>query len=373
MTGAAPGGFRLNDATWELWNIRALWPDADLERLAAIKRRQDEILAREREALAGLWTGDRDILAPGHRFLAAHPDLAAGITLSLHMGPYQLLAESYLAVGLRPAILLNESALRTFREPVDGFLRMLGHRRDVQWIAVGRKSFARDLVGVLRDGRPVLVYLDGNSGSGGMDETRQLGLPYRLPGREIRVRTGLARLMCRLECPVHPVLIHWNEAGSLVWTREPDRRFHRTDHPDEVTTRLFDWAFERIMARPEQWHYWAMLRESSTCFGRGVLEAAAVPPVLRDDFQRSFLICLDRTPDTARLHLQHEAAVWPGDVLADLTDDRFYPAAGLRDADLDILRRGAATLSRLCQEHGRAWVEFHGLRLCLLGLTRLGG
>lgn len=353
--------------------MRALWPDADLENLAAIKRRQDAILAREREALAGLWTGDRAILAPGHRFVAEHPELAAGITMSLHIGPYQLLAESYLAAGLEPVILLNESALRTFKEPVDGFLRMLGHRNGVQWIAVGHRSFARDLVGAVRQGRPVLVYLDGNSGSRGMDETRQLGMPYRLPGREIRVRTGLARLMCRLECPVHPVVIHWDEAGHLVWTGEPTLRFSRADDPAAVTTRLFDWAFARIMARPEQWHYWAMLRESSSCFGRGVLEGAAVPPVLREDFQRSFTICLDRAPETAKLLLQHEAAVWPGEVLADLTDDRFYPAAGLRDADLDILRQGAVTLDRLCREHGRNWVEFHGLRLCLLGLARLGG
>ena len=71
-----PGNFRINDATWELWNIRALWPDADLENLAEIKRRQDAFLAREREALAGLWTGDRVILAPGHGFLDANPQLA---------------------------------------------------------------------------------------------------------------------------------------------------------------------------------------------------------------------------------------------------------------------------------------------------------
>ncbi len=98
-----PGNFRINDATWELWNIRALWPEADLEFLAEIKGRQDEVLAREREALAGLWAGDRAILAPGHSFLADHPELAAGITLSLHIGPYQLLAEPYLAAGLDPS------------------------------------------------------------------------------------------------------------------------------------------------------------------------------------------------------------------------------------------------------------------------------
>jgi hypothetical protein len=98
-----------------------------------------------------------------------------------------------------------------------------------------------------------------------------------------------------------------------------------------------------------------------------------VPEILRADFQRSFLICLDRTPATARLVLQRQAEVWPGGVLADLSEDLFYPAAGLQDSDLDILRREKPTLEHLCREHGRAWVEFHGLRLCLLGLARLGG
>jgi hypothetical protein len=370
---SVPGNFRLNDATWELWNIRALWPEADLEFLAQIKRRQDAILAREREALAGLWTGDRACLAPGHGFFAEHPELASGITLSLHMGPYQLLVLPYLEAGLEPVILLNESALETFRDPADGFLRHLGYRNRVTWIAVGEKSFARDLMKVARDGRPVLVYLDGNSGSQGMAETRELGVPYRLPGREIRIRTGLARLMCRLGCPVHAVSLHWDEQGQLIWSKEPTRTLKREDDPIAVTRELFDWVFTQVLARPEQWHYWAMLRQSSSCFGRGVLEQSTVPANLRDDFQRSYLVCLDRSPETVKLVLENEAQVWPGGVLADLTHDRFYPAAGLQDADLDFLRDDSPTLAALCEVHGRAWVEFHGLRLCLLGLARLGG
>ncbi len=368
-----PGGFRYKDAVWELWNIRALWPEADLEFLAGIKRRQDAILAREREALAGLWSGDQAILAPGRSFLAENPELASGLTLSLHVGPYQLLAEPYLAAGLDPVILLNESALRTFREPTEKFLSHLGHQARITWIAVGRKSFVGDLVRAVRQQRPVLVYLDGNSGSRGMAETRQKGITFRLPGREIRVRTGLARLICRLGCPVHRVILHWDQAGRLVWRRFPTRRWVRDDDPAEVTRRLFDWAFRQVTARPEQWHYWAMLRESSACFGTGLLEQATVPPELREDFRKSYTACLEHSPRTVRLHLEHQVSIWPGDVLADLTDNRFYPAAGLRDDDLDILRKERPTLDRLCGMHGKAWVEFHGLRLCLLGLARLGG
>lgn len=368
-----PGELKLEDAAWELWNIRALWPEADLEMLAQIKRRMDRFLAREREALAGLWAGDQDILAPGHSFLEAHPELATGVTVSLHMGPYQLLVEPLLAAGLDPVILLNDSALKSHGQPMDEFMRHLGHRKQVQWIAVGKKPFIRDLLGAVRDQRPVLVYLDGNNGTGGMAQTRQQGITYQLPGRQIKVRTGLARLVCRLGCPVHPVVLSWNDEGGVSWHKEPTQTWSRQHDPEAVTRLLFDWAFREIMAQPWQWNFWDMLKESAACFDEGELEMAAVPEGLRDDFQRSYEICLERSPQTVKLILEHETEVWPGDVLADLSEDRFYPAAGLQDRDLELLREDRPTLARLCELHGQAWVQFHGLRLCLLGLARLGG
>ena len=94
---------------------------------------------------------------------------------------------------------------------------------------------------------------------------------------------------------------------------------------------------------------------------------------MRGDCEKSFGICLDHAPGTVRLILEKDVEVWPGDVLADLTEDRFYPAAGLRDRDLDLLREDHPTLAELNAHHGEAWVRFHGLRLCLLGMARLGG
>ena len=98
-----------------------------------------------------------------------------------------------------------------------------------------------------------------------------------------------------------------------------------------------------------------------------------MPEGLRSDFQRSYAACLERSPDTVRLILEKAVEVWPGDVLADLSEDRFYPAAGLSDQDLEPLRRDHPTLAELIAYHGESWVRFHGLRLCLLGMARLGG
>ncbi len=360
------------DLAWDLWNLRTLFPAAGRGDLLEILRRRELGLAREREALVGLWTGDQVILSPGRSLLAAHAELQSGIIVSLHQGPYQLLAEPWLAAGLDPVLLISAAAEAEFAAATAGLSSRLNHKGKLTFLAVGRQGFLKQAVRAVRDGRPVLVYLDGNNGERGMARTREQGLRYQLPGREIRVRTGLARLACRLEAPIHPVGLHW--AGKAVaWEREPTLHPRRGDDPLALTRLLFDWLFSQVLRRSDQWHYWSMLKESSACFATTSLDEPRVPRGLREDFRRAFDACLERSPDTVKLILEKEAEVWPGDVLADLTEDRFYPAAGLADRDLDALRSDAPTLAELVAQHGQVWVRFHGLRLCLLGMARLGG
>lgn len=364
-------GARVHAAGWDLWNFRALFPGAAPADLETVRAEQARILAREREALAGLWSGDMDLLSPGRTFLADAPPLAAGITVSLHTGPYQLLPEPWLHAGLSPLVLLNASALPRFRETVLPLQRRLGHREQVRWAAVGEPGFMRAVVGAVRAGRPVLAYLDGNSGDDGPAGTRERGLRYDLPGRAILVRTGLARLACRLGCPLHRVALRW-EGGDVVWDGAPSLRPGPDDDPGQVTRRLFDWAIAVIRERPAQWQYWTMLRDSSACFGDRCNDDADAAPGAREDLRRAFADGCNRRDLPLRLVLEREVEVWGGDVLADLTGDRFYPAAGLADEDLDVLRTGRPTLQELREHHGEAWLRFHGLRLVLLGLARLG-
>lgn len=360
-------------AAWDLWTLRALWPDAEWDDFLLLRENHHKALVREREALARLWAGDQSILAPGRSLLRSHPELKSGLVLSFHQGPYQLLVEPFLDAGLEPVILLNQSARDSFREPTRKLMKLLGHRGHVEWVAVGEPGFVRSLFKAVKDERPVLVYMDGNNGAEGMEGTRNLGLNYSLPGRDIRLRTGLARLLCRLQCPAHPVALHWDETGDLVWKKEPSQHWNRKDDPDQVTRLIFDWCFSEIMKRPDQWQHWPMLREASACFSSSLDQGVQVPAGLREDFIHAFNICLDRSAGSVRMVLEKNTEVWPGDVLADLTDDRFYPAEGMQDQDLQSMREGHPTLQQLCDEHGLHWVKFHALRLCLLGIARLGG
>ncbi len=356
---------------WELWNFRSLFPLAGGDDLLRVKLEQDAILAREREALARLWSGDKDLLSPGRDFLAARPQLATGITVSLHTGPYQLLAEPWLQAGLEPLLLLNRAALPRFRSAADPLSRHLGHHGRLRWAAVGEPGFMRAVMTAARDGRPVLAYLDGNSGDDGAAGTREHGLRYLLPGREILVRTGLARLACRLGCPLHRVALRWDE-GRVAWDDAPSLHPRLGDDAEALTRELFDWAFDVIMQWPAQWQYWAMLRDSSACFTAAHLDEGRPDLAVVEATHSTFIASCQRAPDSVRLVLDHEVEVWSDEVLADLTVDRFHPAEGLADDDLAILRHGHPTLAELRDHHGEAWLRFHGLRLCLLGIAHLG-
>ncbi len=365
---ARPGADR-----WELWNLRALRPDATAGDLDRLRREQARILRLQAELESGFARDPLRWLRPGHEFMAANRDLLAGIVVTMHVGPYQVLPEPFLAAGASPAVLLDRAAHRQLAGRADAAVRRLGLRGAVEWVTIESPLFARRLLASLRRGRPVIAFLDGNSGLGGTERTRRDGLDFELPGRRIRIRNGLGRLAGRVGCPVHGLLVRWGGRGGIRWDRGPSWRWERRDDPDDIARALYEWGFGEVAATPAQWSYWGVLRESYACFGEGKLAEPDLPPEVRADLARALRICLDRAPGVVRVELTREVEAWPGDVLADLTGERFFPAAGLSPEHLAALAGRAPSLRELERRFGRPWVEFQVLRLCLLDLVRLRG
>jgi lauroyl/myristoyl acyltransferase len=344
---------------------------ADLEQMCERRRR---FAGHEEAAMRRLQAGDTALLQSGHRFLADAPELAGGgIVLTMHLGPYQFLPEPFLAAGIRPVVLLDVRAQARLRPPAEQMIDRLRLPAEPEWVVATDPGAVRSLVKAARARRPIIAFLDGNAGAGGYAETRRNGISYRLPGREIRVRTGLARLACRLECAVHPVVVRWTAAGEVSWSRSASLRFARHADPTAVTRELLDWGFGEVITTPEQWFFWEVVKESAACFAPGVRRSGGIPAGLRDDYARAFSICLERAPGNVRIHPVHRAEVWSDAILVDLDADRFYAADGLRARDLSELELERPSLAELVDRHGEPWVRRHALRLCLLGIARLGG
>jgi lauroyl/myristoyl acyltransferase len=356
---------------WALWTLRALLPEADPAALQALRERQRRLRDLEETAMRRLAAGDRRLLEPGRRLLDEAPELRSGLILTIHSGPYQLALEPFLAAGLPLTVLLNEAARRALAPRAAAMSARLGHAGRVTWASLGDRDCARLVIAAIRRGEPVLAFADGNQGEDGFAGTRAHGTPYQLPGREIRLRPGLARLACRLECAVHPLAARWTPEGGVTWRRAATQHWCRQDDPRLVAVLIMDWVVAEITSAPEQWTYWTMVAETSSAFASSE-PTPAVPEALHDDYRRAFAACLARAATTVHVELGHELEVWPGDVLVDHTGDRFYAAEGLAEPDLAPLRGEAPTLAALVGLRGEAWVNTHVLRLCLLGLARLG-
>ena len=95
---------------WDLWVLRALDPDAGPADVIAQRDARRRHEKQELEACRRLLAGDLRSVLPGRRLLAQRPELTGGLILTLHLGPYQLVLEPFLAAGLELTVVLNQAA-----------------------------------------------------------------------------------------------------------------------------------------------------------------------------------------------------------------------------------------------------------------------
>ena len=355
---------------WDLWNLRAICPSAsptDLERLQTESRRLDRLqerLLRDPDA------AQRRFAPAARAFFAAHPVMHRGLLLSLHLGPYSLAPVPWLLAGCDVRVLVNRQSHQEIAPIYEVMQRRLGLPGRIHWTPITGRSFAVSLARTLRRGGLVLAYLDGNDGYGGLTTTLTEGLRFALPGRDIRVRTGLARLAIRLGCAVHGVVTLWDDSDDLTWCRGPSWNWGAATDPDRATHEIFTWGFDQIRQRPEQWRCWSILPSVYDALGRA--DGPAPEAAAGSKATRSTTTATPPPDDARRISWCKPATLWPGDLLEDVSGHCFYDAAGLTADQLAALQAvPAPTVADLTATFGADFIALHVRRLLALGFLDL--
>ncbi len=345
---------------WDLWNLKTLFPRWGADELDSLLRTgaaqdawQQALFAQPKEAA-------RKFAPQARRVMTNHPDLATGLTISLHLGPYSLAPVPWLVAGHDVHVLVNRSSLAEIRPIYDSLQAVLNLPGQVRWVPIEGRGFALKMLRALRKQEAVFAFLDGNDGLDGCEGTLQDGVEHQLPGRSIRVRTGLARLALSVRCPVHSLHTVWDEKGSFSWERGPTWRWPRGTTATAATGDLFEWGFGVIARHPAQWRAWNML--TGVCEGFRDQE----PPDVAQGEDFWEVASLENR--NLLLHWRRPATVWPGDMLEDVTGNCFYAAAGLRPTELATLQEWAHfSPASVAQKFGVPWLESHLPRLLALG------
>jgi len=346
---------------WRLWNLQALIPDATEATLKNIEAKREALALDGNHFVSS--EGIIKIIREARQFVSKHPSLKTGITVTMHIGPYAFVPGLHMLLGAKPVVLANRQAKKEI-EPGIKMLRSLpGLDGEMQWITTDEKNFTLKIARQLRRNNPLIVYLDGNSGTGGTTETRETGVLLELPGRAIRVRGGIARLAARMEVPVHGVVARWREDNSIKWDIGFSHKWDRYDSTETVARKIYGWGFNEAIKTPEQWTLPAIINHSSECFrSEKLIEDIGLE-------QKYQLFQQHLKNRRAKVLLKPGVKIWGSGILADLSRQKFYSAEGLSDAALNLLKvPGGVSVSSMYDLFGSKWISFHGARLYMLGL-----
>lgn len=120
----------------------------------------------------------------------------------------------------------------------------------------------RRLAREVKEGRSLVVYLDGNTGSGSSDENTKVNFL----GREIEVRKGIPYLSYLTGVPMIPVLQYRKknyknvlEFGQAI---RPNKQQTRESFNQESLQSIYDIFGKHIAVYPEQWEGWNYIHTS---------------------------------------------------------------------------------------------------------------
>lgn len=116
----------------------------------------------------------------------------------------------------------------------------------------------------LRDGKNILVYVDGNTGTGDDLTSRNLiSIPFL--NQHIKVRAGAAFISYLSKSPIYPVVStrQWKRVPCLDFFPPilPNKELNRQIFIEQAVSRIYKYLEKAVSKRPWQWETWLHLHE----------------------------------------------------------------------------------------------------------------
>lgn len=185
-----------------------------------------------------------------------------GIVATFHTGPYRMLTMWLMQQRLPLTLVVSADVARKQGDHNrEWHARIAGTAQGdlFETLRAEDPAVLLKMGRALRNGRFVLMYIDGNTGSGGERHgKRNFCLDFL--GQSLRVKTGVAELSFLYKVPIYPVLPLFDDA------MEPQFRYVKTICPQYAKSRkayvgqtmslLYDWLETFLRRHPMQWEGW---------------------------------------------------------------------------------------------------------------------
>ena len=229
------------------------------------------------QALAGV---DEKIIAKaGELSLTGAPDslwdAAAGkptIFCTCHLGSYRLLGLLLTRLGIQFNLLIDS---QTITKQGERFLRIqreatryFGQPQcEMGLIDAEQSSSGLQLIRTLKQGKSLVVYLDGNTGAGGVTRQDDKLVGVDLLGKPILARKGIAFLSMATQTPIVPIFAYRDGPYTNAMhvfdpvTSPPAPAADRDQVCASVTQQLYNDFSTTLSQYPTQWEGWLYVQK----------------------------------------------------------------------------------------------------------------
>jgi KDO2-lipid IV(A) lauroyltransferase len=194
------------------------------------------------------------------------------IYCGFHLGSYRLIVGYLLSQGVDLALLVTNDVIEQQVENImtlrDSYAESCPTFGTLKIINAESFQGINDAIEFYQQGGSLLIYIDGNSGVGGMNrhDSNLLTIPFL--NKEVKARKGVAFLSHVLSAEICPLLIENKSDGSrLVNLKKsiiPTKGHEKRRYIKETTQSLYQVLEQEIIKNISAWEGWLYI-EKSTC------------------------------------------------------------------------------------------------------------
>ncbi len=204
------------------------------------------------------------------------------IFCTFHSGSYRLINFLLAKKGINFSLVIDDTAVNL---QGDKFMKMYHkindpdtHEKLFNIINAEKQNVGINMIRSIRSGQNLLLYLDGNSGVGGMDRSDEKLVDVKFFNQTIKARKGICYIAHRTSTPIVPV-ISYRESGKniieILPAIYPDQKVDSATFAKDATQHLYDSLATRIASRIEQWEGWLYVHKFTVVTATTELELPA--------------------------------------------------------------------------------------------------
>jgi len=201
------------------------------------------------------------------------PGALPAVFCTYHLGSYRSIIGVMASKGIDFVLIVDENTYRNqsanIKAKVSKFHKAFGVSASFDILNAELPDIAMTLSRCLREGKSVIAYIDGNTGSGGIfHKSEVFQLKVRFLDREIYSRKGIAAISWMSKRPIIPVISYYTDGDKKPPTIKflpPIYPTQWADNPKayvpDVTTQLYAILEKYLVQYYDQWETWLYLHK----------------------------------------------------------------------------------------------------------------